>query len=523
MAEKRSWMVFVVSTMLALFAGIAAGKVDDKQWKEMKRSFRRNIVSSDPDTRINAVRELGTADRLEAVKLLIVLLGRDDPSLYGHIEKRRRLVRNLESIYAAAMNQGGKISQSEYARMEKIQAELQKVDAQITANDFIKYAAVGALAKTRDKKAVDYMLQKLKGAYSWRQRAAIAEALVKVEGEEVTKALMRAAADRDPKVRSSAIDSLGLRRLGHSDQVLDIFLKALKDRYWQVQVSGTRAIQHTRYSAGYPKKLRRAVEALVDLLRRVDGRLQEDVDAALKVLTGFTFHGDAKLWKSWWEGNKDRLLEVIKEKQKDFAQRGAKTTSFYGIETKSKRIMFIIDISGSMKAPAGRAGYNMDPKAPKSGTRLDQAKYELKKAIMQLRKKATFGVIYFHHLVKLYRNQLMQAHRGTQRGTAAWVDTLKAEGMTNIFDALDRAFQLAGQNFDRNYQSKVGIDTIFFLTDGGPTHGRITDPGKILHEVSNRNKLRKIVIHCIGLGEGINAQFLGQLATQNGGKFVHVK
>jgi len=66
---------------------------------------------------------------------------------------------------------------------------------------------------------------------------------------------------------------------------------------------------------------------------------------------------------------------------------------------------------------------------------------------------------------------------------------------------------------------EVEVDTIFFLSDGRPSHGHYTDPQDILRAVQEANALRRIVIHTIGIGE-YQRGFMQALADQNGGVFV---
>jgi hypothetical protein len=60
---------------------------------------------------------------------------------------------------------------------------------------------------------------------------------------------------------------------------------------------------------------------------------------------------------------------------------------------------------------------------------------------------------------------------------------------------------------------------VFFLSDGRPSHGDYVDPEDILREVRAANKLRKVVLHTIAIGE-FQKDFMNRLAEDNGGVFV---
>ena len=117
----------------------------------------------------------------------------------------------------------------------------------------------------------------------------------------------------------------------------------------------------------------------------------------------------------------------------------------------------------------------------------------------------------------------------------AWIDDLELEFETNVYDALELAFQLAGRGVgDRYYEPTV--DTMFFLSDGAPTIANLKAKGikqddseRILRAVARWNALGRIRIHAVALGLPKRKKdrnnkgrlwpytFLRLLAEQNGG------
>ena len=67
---------------------------------------------------------------------------------------------------------------------------------------------------------------------------------------------------------------------------------------------------------------------------------------------------------------------------------------------------------------------------------------------------------------------------------------------------------------------EAAYDTFFFMTDGTPTAGKLQKPDEILAAVREWNRTAKVVIHCVGVGDAADADFLGRLAAENGGVFV---
>ncbi len=63
-------------------------------------------------------------------------------------------------------------------------------------------------------------------------------------------------------------------------------------------------------------------------------------------------------------------------------------------------------------------------------------------------------------------------------------------------------------------------DTIFFMTDGTPTAGKLLDPDRILETVAEWNRTAQLTIHTVAVGDECDAKFLEKLARENGGQFV---
>jgi Mg-chelatase subunit ChlD len=107
----------------------------------------------------------------------------------------------------------------------------------------------------------------------------------------------------------------------------------------------------------------------------------------------------------------------------------------------------------------------------------------------------------------------------SKQAARKFVDKLQPVGATNIYDALLTSMDVAlkaGRGKEKNPEA----DTIFFLTDGIPSHGRIVNPHQILEEITKRNELVGLVIHTVGVSKDQNAGFLLNLAKRNGGRYV---
>ncbi|MHC5079829.1 MAG: hypothetical protein ACYTHN_12465 [Planctomycetota bacterium] len=413
----------------------------------------------------------------------------------------------------------------------------------------VKQEISDAMAKCVSQ--VDHLVSKVITDGDWMVRMEGVQALAVIGTEPAVEAVKGVVLDKDYKVRTEVLET-ALKK-GYTGMA-DIFIQALRDDWWQVRSVAIRAIRE--------KKIYKAVEALIQALSVEDGRLTLDIDDALKVLTGKRYYGDADLWRRWWALNKEKFEKEIAAGKIPESAKAAEanggghkgpvaTTSFYGIKTASKRIIFVLDISGSMaektdikpgeplpgpKVTGKGSPGGKDPSdrfKPKDDTKIEVAKCELKKAIANLSKDGVFNIVFYRHEVEVYKQSVFKASKGAKEAAYRFIDGQKAIGGTNIHDALKAAFQVVmpekgkGKAFGDapevtgkgKKKTKGGVDTIFFLTDGKPTAGQVTEPQAILEAVKLWNGIRKIQIHTVGIGDH-DADFLQRLAEQNGGTYV---
>ena len=82
----------------------------------------------------------------------------------------------------------------------------------------------------------------------------------------------------------------------------------------------------------------------------------------------------------------------------------------------------------------------------------------------------------------------------------------------------EHARHCAGQQ-DKIAGYESQIDTIFFLSDGDATVGDVTDPMEIRREIRDWNRLSRLRIHTIGVGEAPNIGLLYGIAEDAQGQF----
>merc|ERR1711936_1338835 len=120
-----------------------------------------------------------------------------------------------------------------------------------------------------------------------------------------------------------------------------------------------------------------------------------------------------------------------------------------------------------------------------------------------------FSIIDFDAEVK----DVLIAMKGTQKNIADAVEavnSLKADGGTNIHDALLRSLEIVDQAEMKELQP-----LIIFLTDGQPSEG-VTNPTQIQADVAARNQ-RGLAIFSLAFGTGADFEMLQKLSLQNHG------
>lgn len=173
---------------------------------------------------------------------------------------------------------------------------------------------------------------------------------------------------------------------------------------------------------------------------------------------------------------------------------------FYGIRSNTKRVLFLVDVSGSMAFP-------MDGKDGKREPRAWRTKREISRALRSLPRDTLFNLMLFAHTVEPWKRRLVPATKENSDAAMAFLEQRPPLGGTNIFAVLLSALS-------------SGADTVYLLTDGEASVGSVVDHALLLEEVAARNPHRRVVIHTVGLSRDQNAAFLVNLAHRSGGRYV---
>ncbi len=159
-------------------------------------------------------------------------------------------------------------------------------------------------------------------------------------------------------------------------------------------------------------------------------------------------------------------------------------SSFFGVRSRGKLFVFVVDCSGSMGDQA----------------RLVRAKAELRRTIGAMRYPQRFLVIFYNdEPLPMPGHAPRSADGAALANFTSWLQHVQADGETD-----PRAAMSLGLNFRP--------DAVYLLTDGA-------FPDGVPEAITGMNR-RKIPIHCIDMAGGEGSEGLRQIAAQAGGQYV---
>jgi len=247
-----------------------------------------------------------------------------------------------------------------------------------------------------------------------------------------------------------------------------------------------------------------SIPVLIKRLDKLSGTERVRTATELRLLTGEDHGAATGRWSKWWADSEDGFEmpapEDARQADSERDERRASNSTqsrFYGLDVSSERVCFVVDLSGSMNFRA------------KSGkTRLEILKSELDRFLEAYPSGRLFNLIFFGNDAEKWRSELTLMNDKARSEARAHVRSLDAPGATAIYNGLKAAFE------DQR------VDTIYLLTDGGPSGGELDDIDEIIAEVRRWNSLRHLVIHSVAVGR--KSPLLQTLAADSNGRYVVV-
>ncbi len=401
--------------------------------------------------------------------------------------------------------------------------EYLREEALFNKKHMVRAGVARALGTLKQSQAREGLERLLKDKF-WLSRANAAYALQQIGDPACLKALTPALAERQNKAWISIADAVASFKTKDKEATL-LTLPRIDHPAWQIRVTACRAL------AAYGTA--ECMDKLIARFSKERGRLERELRAALKAVSGDDLGPRASTWAKWWEQQKEKhggFDPNPPPKAKD-AERYAQPTKrrpddphYYGRRIFSKSVGFVFDTSGSMekniKISAGASTKLGD--IPTTGTRMQVAKQVLADSIKRLKSKTRFNLVFFSTEVRPWKKSLIPASGGNTSSAAGAIMAQPASGETNIHGALKAALGLHDKP-TLSAQLQNIPDTVFFLTDGSPTRGEITATPELLGWFENINRFAKVKLHVVAFGNlGVDLEFLQHLANAGGGDFIHV-
>lgn len=485
----------------------------DDSVKDFKKFFKK---LKDSASRVEAVLTLLDVESPDVVDVLVPKLGDKDP------EVARAAARVLSSF-------------KERPPVDRLIARFEK-----EKKDGVRLGLLEAMRKGGYDGLGEVVAEALTDK-SWAVRRLAVLALAAGGDKTMAPSISGLSEDPEPAVRCAVIDGLAHLKV---KETLAAAHGRLADEAWQVRTSAVKALGTVRDVSSIP--------LLIERLEAEEGRLISDIGASLDNLTGKTYGTRLKLWKSFWNSYSDRyeiptdeelakLRATQAKNRKKYGIEGG--TSFHGVETPSRSMLFVIDVSGSMEDLVVEKE-RFDGANYASWARMDIVKTELLSTIESLEPHVRFGIIAFATDMKRWKKTLVPANVINKESALDFVKRLEplggnskadlaaaglgvaadlSSGKTNTFGALSLALGLEDKSKGRGRAKKEDylgeVDTIFFLSDGRPTHGTFIEPKEVGDRITEANVIRKVVIHTIAIGN-FEKTFMKSLAEDNGGVFV---
>lgn len=170
---------------------------------------------------------------------------------------------------------------------------------------------------------------------------------------------------------------------------------------------------------------------------------------------------------------------------------GGGGTSFFGIEARGSRFVYVVDISGSMR-----------------GDKLNLLKRELKESINAMPENGQFLIVFFEsEAVPIHRRERwIDASLKNKKEAAAAIDAIEARGGTNPAPAFVIGLSL-----------RPKPDAVYFMTDG-------LFEDNVVDRVLQMNRgASKVPVHCLSLVDRASEPLMRRLAQETGGTYHHIE
>ncbi|MEC7583794.1 MAG: HEAT repeat domain-containing protein [Planctomycetota bacterium] len=269
---------------------------------------------------------------------------------------------------------------------------------------------------------------------------------------------------------------------------------------------------------------------------KLSGLLLQRAHETLVGMTGAVFPANRPdLWQKQWLADREKMLVAQNSKPVALPEGEGtiSTKKFCGIPVVGTRILFVVDLSGSMGLPMQVRVRKADGIATEEKTRLFYAKQQLKEALDSLPENSQFNLITYNGnpKAKHWNKQLVKATKKSKDRAKKFIDGMRADGGTNMWSGMGLGLKMKSLVYGARYDSAV--DEMFVLSDGAPNLGDVIDPVEILELTTETNRFNNVRINTVYISSPHEQNpdsatlspidLMRRMAEKNGGRFVEVE
>lgn len=405
-------------------------------------------------------------------------------------------------------------------RLNDLEKRIFTLEIHLNRASLVQERMTLALTEFSDSRATHAILDRLQTSPDWPIRAVSSLALsLSPQGDfnSVTQALLdRLKREKVPNVIVALMEGLR-KRQDKRAEVVSALVDLLRSEHWQVVVTAAKYLEDIEDKA--------AVKPLIDALDRSDGRIRAELHRALVKLSGVQRSEDPEAWTSWWNEHGAAFLEGRYVAPAGERAEPSRRGEFFGLPVHSRNVVFILDRSDSMReglewalTDDDRAVLDQIPAPGKS--KLDMARFQLKKALLRLPPKSRFNILFYNESARLFSDDMAVLDERTRKKAFEFVDAVQPSGGTDLHMALGTALAYA-RDAD-GVLRRDGVDTLYLLSDGLPSSGQVTSSERILSRLWTQNIINRMEIHTVYTGKdrGKGLDLMKEIAKRNDGRCI---
>ena len=398
---------------------------------------------------------------------------------------------------------------------------------------------IKALGEADDPKIWSVMVKVVEKSPPEEQlELSLADAASKMTSARSLKAIEKTALkSRQSRIRRVLVSSLA--RLKNWKGLIG----ALKDKDEQTAAMAAWALIDNKVEDG--------VKPMIDLLGKLEGKREGIWDVLHKGLgkmLGQKCNSSIEYLSRWEHVQSTGGLAAVKQPEKSHGGEAGGGTmvrvKLFGSEIDCTRVVFILDVSGSMKqVDPDQKQYEGDDDGntktrkkdnnvggsqggegevdPNLKTRLERAQRQLVQVIEKLPANFKINIVAYSSRVQVWplsakdtsgTPALLPLTTSNRKAAIEFVNGFKAHGVTATDTALRRAYEIEGAR------------CFYLLSDGRATHdGSGTDvPTEAMLEVLEEFKAKHVTVHTLGF-KGADVEMMKAVAEKGTGTYTDIK